>query len=744
MSLAVNDEKRELRSDSLVAEDEVHPPSYSVEPPSQEAPEDLSARLASLDLSSVVKNGVNISADQCTAHLKLLEAFNQLREDIGQTQGLFGIKDPKFDSPETTDPYHHAQSPQALAKLRIAEKRWSVYVARAVDRFERWYNACVPATMGGAPCDRLTGNQLLTKKGLDKVAYHGLPIKQLTLPDQVPPLDVLMVWHSYMLNPRCFFEDCFRYGKLDFFATGMPWPAIDPCIDNVTFEFKPSAQAVQNFETATGLCWSNLNDGMEKALSCPRCHSTISVPWTQGSMWTTGDKMAPGNGYADGDFLVNCRACDTKITHEYLRVTKFKDDVEAFTRPSDTPLSGTVLTKDGQPAKHTILGIPPESFFPNALLNAGLADRFMLLLDDPNASMSDVRSIWEQGIADKNLVHKAKGVRRRLLPKERLSIRRMMSRYWFNASPFALDLASAVIRQGSFVEKMHNIDWLHSPALMSTMERLIQKYQRFFTLMAENLHKVAVPTLDIDLAWHTHQLNPLEYYAYSDKMCYGRYIDHDDKIEETALSDAFTWTSKAYADKYGEPYSECTCWYCEAIRESHTSKLDRFFKPNKVQAMEKLHSAELPSDPLNSPHISAHNAVRDLESEANSRVKAAELDKAYHKACAKAKKKGKPEPRRDDYFYYYAWGYPMYMPMYYPYGVPVVGGGGFYPADPCMVNTGAGSYGACAAGSCGGMAAAGGACGGGSGGCGSCGGCGSGGCGSGGGCGGGGGGCGGA
>jgi hypothetical protein len=162
---------------------------------------------------TVMQNGINISADQCTAHLKLLEAFNQLREDIGQTENLFGIESPTFNESENPDPRQHAQSPQALAKIRVAEKRWAVYVARAVDRFERWYDACVPATMGGAPCEKLTGNQICTKKGLDKVAYHGIPIKQLTLENQLPPLDVLMVWHSYMLNPRCFFEDCFRYGE---------------------------------------------------------------------------------------------------------------------------------------------------------------------------------------------------------------------------------------------------------------------------------------------------------------------------------------------------------------------------------------------------------------------------------------------------------------------------------------------------------------------------------------------------
>jgi hypothetical protein len=162
---------------------------------------------------TVTKNGINVSADQCIAHLKLLEAFNQLREDVGQTENLFGIASPAFKEEETTNSRQHAQSPQALAHVRVCEKRWAVFVTRAVDRFERWYDACVPATIGGAPCEKLTGSQCCAKKGLDKIAYDGIPIKQLTLRDQLPPLDVLMVWHSYMLNPRCFFEDCFRFGE---------------------------------------------------------------------------------------------------------------------------------------------------------------------------------------------------------------------------------------------------------------------------------------------------------------------------------------------------------------------------------------------------------------------------------------------------------------------------------------------------------------------------------------------------
>ena len=60
---------------------------------------------------------------------------------------------------------------------------------------------------------------------------------------------------------------------------------------------------------------------------------------------------------------------------------------------------------------------------------------------------------------------------------------------------------------------MHNIDWLHSPALPATMTRLILKYERLVAIM-EDATNMTLPTLDVDLAWHTHQLNPPSYFKY--------------------------------------------------------------------------------------------------------------------------------------------------------------------------------------------------------------------------------------
>jgi len=66
----------------------------------------------------------------------------------------------------------------------------------------------------------------------------------------------------------------------------------------------------------------------------------------------------------------------------------------------------------------------------------------------------------------------------------------------------------AVLRQGTFVLKMRKIDWLHSPAAMVTMQRLIVKYHRFIRIIADNPRMIAVPTLDVDLAWVRLPISP--------------------------------------------------------------------------------------------------------------------------------------------------------------------------------------------------------------------------------------------
>ncbi|KAL8853725.1 MAG: hypothetical protein Q9198_010959, partial [Flavoplaca austrocitrina] len=216
------------------------------------------------------------------------------------------------------------------------------------------------------------------------------------------------------------------------------------------------------------------------------------------------------------------------------------------------------------------------------------------------------------------------------------------------------------------------------------MERLPTKYDRFFDILALKNRNIAVPTLDVDLVWHTHQLDPVSYYEYS-VMKTDQFIDHDDKIPAPTLSSAFEWTSKKYESKFGEIYSECTCWYCEAVRESHTSRFSRHIWERSTR--EKIesqlstldHAAAENQKPK--PHISAHNAIEcpaDSAIVAATRAKKQKLDAMYKKAYKRAEKKSSRDhmPDRCDERSSAATTKGI-EPIYLPYYVP-------YSADPCI------------------------------------------------------------
>jgi hypothetical protein len=547
-----------------------------------------------------------------------------------------------------------------------------------------------------------------------------------------------MVWHAHMLNPRAFLEDTMLSGLHALWETGLPWAVVDKAITN-TFDYEVSEECKSAWTSRTGRAWENADDGMEKSIECPGCSKTALAPWTTCSLpedYKGSDRPGLiGNGYGDGNFKIYCSHCAIQIDKELLSVGKFVADTKALlTR--NRPMPGTVLdVKKGMPVQaplnETLRRLHPY-MFPSRMLKMDLRIKVVDLIQPgqaPRPDMHAVRALIEEVLRDKSRVQAiigATGLSRWALPRDaRVVVRKMMSRYWENFSLFTLDLGGAVMRQGVFIEKMARIDWLHSPNATDTMRRLLVKYGRFVDIMASNKGKMAVPTLDVDLAWHTHQLSPSAYYEYTvDKT--GRFVDHDDKVDEDALSQCFEWTSKVYQERYGEVYSECTCWYCESIRASHVSSIGRALGASKQEKVaEGFHNSGAAKfcPPDGSAHISAHNAVKTRDAMPTStyvnsqRVASLQLaaahkkrlDEAYAKAQKRAAKKGRSIPPRDQYYDH--WGYPYYY--YGPYMYPIWYDPWLYYgwAPTYVAGCGAGGWAACAAGSCGGGVAAG-ACGG--------------------------------
>lgn len=447
-----------------------------------------------------------------------------------------------------------------------------------------------------------------------------------------------------MLNPRSYLEDCLRQAKMNLWATAFPWDLVSQCIianDEQQYRYDPGLSAQLAWELRTGRRWNNLHDPLSRKLQCPLCSSTIEIPWTTaissmlysrtnpGQIRKTGFAMA--TGYCDHSFSATCPNCAAVLDHEYLAVLKFKADVQAL-RKKELPLPGTLFTPNGVvKTKETRFSKWPQ-LTPNYLF-LSTPRNFVSYLEQQGKECRTIRQLadgiyeyvyrrnWIIKVLDKDTQLANSDMFETTKGRGRGTLRRMMSRYWGgNSSLFALDLVGAVVRQGKFVQKMHDLDWIHkcsSSELIQFLKGFQEKYDIFWEIIVANPSRMAVPTLDVDLVWHTHQLSPKDYYKHSitttTKKSPVRFIDHNDRVHEGQLSDSFEWTAKQYRKASGgKDYSECSCWYCEATRIRGV--LGRLSKPS---ANGKSMDKSKPSDEVRnqtspdiSSHISIHNGVR--------------------------------------------------------------------------------------------------------------------------------------
>lgn len=91
------------------------------------------------------------------------------------------------------------------------------------------------------------------------------------------------------------------------------------------------------------------------------------------------------------------------------------------------------------------------------------------------------------------------------------------------------------MRQFRFSEQAHKLDWT-SPRYLNShpliVESIIQ-YHAFVDLCSQSFREL-VPTLLIDLSWHTHMLSG-ERYRLDMLRLLDRFVDHTDKVEEDTL-----------------------------------------------------------------------------------------------------------------------------------------------------------------------------------------------------------------
>ena len=129
-------------------------------------------------------------------HLLLLEAFWTFKQRFLRP------------SSEVTEFFE-----SALAGTASGEMVWKIVGELAVARFEAWWKA-VGREMG--------------REGGEGGAPEDGPGERLTIlpAEMLPPIDVLMVWQSFMLNPRCYYDDCHALGVPGMLSVLFPWEVV--------------------------------------------------------------------------------------------------------------------------------------------------------------------------------------------------------------------------------------------------------------------------------------------------------------------------------------------------------------------------------------------------------------------------------------------------------------------------------------------------------------------------------------
>ncbi|KIP02258.1 hypothetical protein PHLGIDRAFT_130825, partial [Phlebiopsis gigantea 11061_1 CR5-6] len=439
-----------------------------------------------------------VHVQELKAHLALLGAFKQLRTAVEEAEA--------------------ADWPPATQRLGPAQ-RWAWFVGLAVDRFTSW------------------------------VKVVRLCALDVWVEQDLPPLDVLMIWHAYMLNPTWYAEDCTRMRALNTFRVLRDRLLLAIVRVGDISSYVPSAERQERWAQQTGTPWDPLAAApvMESVtVACPKCLAGVSVPYL----------TETGTGYLQSNFEAVCPGCKFGFKKENLAVLKFARDLVLDHRNSKDKqkyglgvyLAGTVRTTTQESADYvgSLLNLKLHAVFPPP------GDREKVTKDEWTksimAKVTGMDKLWAQASPA------FRGVTRRS--------RRVFSAYT-DDRPFSVDLVGAVIRQGSFIDKMHLYGWTEPGAFDKpedevVLQHAIARYHAFLDLMATSPGAFYVPTLDIDLAWHTHQMKG-EMYQDDCKKYIQRYVDHDDKVEESHLATSFDITCRAWEARYQVPYTHCGC-----------------------------------------------------------------------------------------------------------------------------------------------------------------------------------------
>ncbi|KAL6452182.1 GRDP2 Glycine-rich domain-containing protein 2 [Candida maltosa Xu316] len=466
------------------------------------------------------------SEAELITHLKLLRVFGNLRQKVNESHNL---------------------NPVGI---------WQAYLSDAVRRFIIFVSSIKHWE---------TNNSLFEKKRNDiedPVDYRSQEFT-LMMNKMIPPLDVLMVWHSFILNPGSFYDVFARHDMFYFINYPFPLHLIDKFV-NDQFEYVVPEEYRSNYIYLLSGFVSDDKSELEYDLDYDIDVLLATDKFTVYCPDTNEPMTKPCRNFTYYKFQVeNLLNENESVTHDLLRKKQFLKDLK-----SGMLLEGSLKYLSPKLCAPEYSSRNPHVF--NDEISARVAETW-------NDSLNLDKNL--KALIDKpTFENKKKRTLTRLIVRN-YNIFNYISHTVRHGITIGEDLVSCVMRQSKFIDSMNEFNWLQSPYLSDCIDEARIRYDRFFSMLTNpSIKEMLVPTLDIDLVWHTHQLMMYGYFRDCKQSPAHKFIDHNDKVDDEALDNGFDYTANEYKKIFGEEYKLCYCDFCHWKSKKRKDKVARFWK----------------------------------------------------------------------------------------------------------------------------------------------------------------------
>ncbi|KAI8089179.1 uncharacterized protein BX664DRAFT_128985 [Halteromyces radiatus] len=317
---------------------------------------------------------------------------------------------------------------------------------------------------------------------------------------RVPPLDVAFLWHIHALSPLRYYEDlvlrlrCNAVFDEIFPLDNLHHTANDPHMNDLNIWNQVFGEDEPYF-----LSPENMYDGTYSR-PCYACQQEIVLPWSAYFEYRYGVNTTrfphDGCGPAEG---IN-----------FLDVARMKLESDLTNKCPGPIVAGTLLKPNGTIRKK-----------PNKMVTK--IKPLQIILPQEEMDYAYERQIQEQlKFFGKKYEYDAN----ELLYAIRTS-------YQSNPTPFSIDLIHAVSRQRRFYDTIISMDWSSESDILIAS---IRHYHNFMATLKHQSNLHAVPTVEIDIAFHVHMLCGPQYRKFTLKHLH-QVINHDDNIPENYIKE---------------------------------------------------------------------------------------------------------------------------------------------------------------------------------------------------------------